>query len=82
MFVLRYTVLLDTMRALAHIGSLPSLYNLHITLSPYQVFGTVAREKFRVDIDNSAIRYYSGTFSFHFILFIQVLVIWSLRLCM
>ena len=69
-------------RALAHIGALHSLYNLHITLSPYQVFGIVAGEKFLVDIDNSAIRYYSGFFfSFHFILFIQVLVIWSLCLC-
>ena len=77
-----YTVLLDTTRALAHIGALPSLYNLHIVLSPYKVFGAVAGEKFRVDIDNSAIRYYSGIFSFHFILFIQVLVIWSLCLCM
>ena len=74
-------MLLDTKRTLAHIGALPSLYNLHITLLPYQVFGTVAGEKFRVDIDNSAIRYYSRIFSFHFILFIQVLVIWSLHLC-
>ena len=65
-----------------HIGSLLSLYNLHITLSPYQVFGAVVGKKFHVDIDNSAIRYYSGIFSFHFILFIQVLVIWSLCLCL
>ena len=63
-----YIVLLDTTRSLAHISALPSLYNLHITLSLYQVFGTVAREKFRVDIENSAIRYYSGIF-FLFILF-------------
>ena len=71
------------MRALAHIGALPSLYNLHITLSAYQVFGAIAGEKFCVDIDNSAIRYYSeiSYFLFYFILFIQVLVIWSLCLC-
>ena len=68
-------------RALSHISALPNLYKLHITLLRYQVFGAVAREKFHVDIDNSAIRYYSGIFfSFHFILFIQVLLIWSLRL--
>ena len=54
------------MRALVHIGALPSLYNLHITISPYQVFGTIAREKFHVDIDNSAIRYYSRIFFFSF----------------
>ena len=65
-----------------HIGALPSLYNLHITLLRYQVFSAVAGEKFRVDIDNSAIRYYSGIFIFfYFFLFIQVLVIWSLHLC-
>ena len=82
MSVLRYTVLLDTTCALVHIGALPSLYNLHITLSPYQVFGVVSSEKFCVDIENSAIRYYFGIFfSFHFILFIQVLVIWSMCLC-
>ena len=58
------------MCALAHIGSLPSLYESHITLSPYQVFGAVVREKFRVDIENSAIRYYSRIFfffSFHLV---------------
>ena len=55
-----YIVLLDMMRALAQIGSLPSLYNLHFTLFPYQVFGVVSGEKFCVDIDNSATRYYFG----------------------
>ena len=70
------------MHALAQIGALSSLYNLHISFSPYQVFSAVAGDKFRLDIDNSAIRYYSGIFfSFHFILIIQFLVIWSLRLC-
>ena len=59
-----YIVLLEMMRALAHIGALPSLYNLHFTLLPYQVFGVVAWEKFCVDIDNSATRYYSGNFFF------------------
>ena len=64
------------------IGALPSLYNLHITLSPYQVFEAVVGEKLCVDIDNSAIRYYFRIFfSFHLILFIQVLVIGSLCLC-
>ena len=48
------------MRALAHIGVLPSLYKSHITFSLYQVFGTVVEKKFRVDIDNIAINYYSG----------------------
>ena len=33
--VLRYTILLDTTRALAHIGALPSLYKSHITLLRY-----------------------------------------------
>ena len=41
-----------------HIG----VYILHITLSAYQVFGAVAGDKFNVDIDNKAIRYYSGIF--------------------
>ena len=45
--VLRYIVLLDTTRALAHIG----VYILHITLSAYQVFGAVAGDKFTVDIE-------------------------------
>ena len=51
-----------------HIGALPGLYKLHITLLHYQVFGAVTGEKFCVDIDNSAIRYYSEFFffSFHF----------------
>ena len=57
-----------------HIG----VYILHITLSAYQVFGAVAGEKFSVDIDNKAIRYYSEIFFFTFILLLQVLVIWSL----
>ena len=57
-------------RALAYIG----VYILHITLSAYQVFGTISREKFSVDINNRAIRYYSGIFVF---IFLQVLVIWS-----
>ena len=62
-------------RALAHIG----VYILHNTLLACQVFGTVAGEKFSVDIDNKAIRYYSGIFFiFIFILLLQVLVIWSL----
>ena len=62
-----YIVLLDMMCALAQIGALPSLYNLHFTILPYQVFGVVAGEKFCVDIDNSATRYYFGIFfSFHF----------------
>ena len=52
--------------ALAHIGALPSLYKSHITFSCYQVFGAVVGEKFRVDIDNSEIRYYSGIL-FYFI---------------
>ena len=69
-FVLRYTVLLDTTRALAHIGALPTLYNLHITLSPYHVFDAIAGDKFRVDIDNSAIRYYSGIFFCFFVSFL------------
>ena len=54
-------------RALVHIGALPSLYKSHITLLHYQVFGVVAGEKFRVDISNSAIRYYSRIL-FYFIL--------------
>ena len=58
------------MRALAHIG----VYILHTTLLAYQVFGVIAEEKFSVDIDNKAIRYYSGIFVFYFVL--QVLVIW------
>ena len=49
-----------------HIGALPSLYKSHITFSRYQVFGVVAGEKFGVDIDNSAIRYYFGTL-FYFV---------------
>ena len=64
-----YTILLDTACALAHIGALPSLYKSHITFSRYQVFGAVVREKFHVDIDNSAIRYYSGIF---FIFFLSI----------
>ena len=48
------------MRALVHIG----VYNLHITLSAYQVLGAVAGEKFCVDIDKKVIRYYSGNFVF------------------
>ena len=77
-----YIVLLDMMRALARIGALPSLYNLHFTLLPCQVFGVVVREKFCVDIDNSATRYYYGNFFFFsFFFIIQVLVILSLRLC-
>ena len=43
-------------------------------LSAYKVFGAVARDRFIVDIDNKAIRYYSGIFVF---IFLQVLVIWS-----
>ena len=78
--VFRYTILLDMTRALAHIGALPSLYKSHITLLRYQVFGAVPEEGFSVDIENSAIRYYSGIFSSHFILFMQVLIIWSLCL--
>ena len=34
------------MLALTHIGVLPSLYKSYITLSAYQVFGTVAGENF------------------------------------
>ena len=68
------------MCALAYIGALPSLYKSHITLLRYQVFGAVPEEELSVDIDNSAIRYYSGFFSSHFISFMQVLVIWSLCL--
>ena len=60
-------MLLDKTRALAHIGALPSLYKSYITLSRYQFFGAIAGEKFRVDIDNSAIRYYS-IILFYFIL--------------
>ena len=77
-----YIVLLDMMRALAHIRALPSLYNLHFTLFPYKVFGVVVGEKFCIDIDNSATRYYYGKFFFFsFFFIIQVLVIWSLCLC-
>ena len=54
------------MRALAHIGALPSLYKSHITLLRYQVFSAFSREKFHVDIDNSAIGY---SLEFYFILF-------------
>ena len=36
-----YTILLDTTRALAHIG----VHILHNTLSAYQVFGVVAGDK-------------------------------------
>ena len=68
--VLRYIVLLDTTRALAHIGV--TVYTSR--LSAYQVFGAIAWEKFSVDIDNKAIRYYSGIFV---LIFLQVLVIWS-----
>ena len=58
------------------------LYSFTHLYGAHQVFGVIAGEKFSVDIDNGAIRYYSGIFfSFHFILFIQVLVIWSLCLC-
>ena len=67
------------MHALAHIGALLSLYKSYITLLTYQFFGAVAGDKSSVDIDNTAIRHYSGIFSFQFILLIQVLVIWSLR---
>ena len=59
--------MLDTTCALAHIGALPSLYKSHITLLCYQVFALFPGKKFRVDIDNSAIRYYSGIFLFIFI---------------
>ena len=44
-------------------------------LTTYQVFGAVVGESFSVDIDKSAIRYYSKIFPFYFILLIQVLVI-------
>ena len=40
----RYTILLDTTRALAHIG----VHILHNILSAYQVFRVVAGDKFRV----------------------------------
>ena len=53
------------MRALVHIG----LHILHLTLSAYQVFGVVVGEKFSFDIENKAIRYYSGIFVFHFFFF-------------
>ena len=43
-----------------HIG----VHILHTTLSTYQVFGTIAGDKFSVDIDNKTIRYYSGIFVF------------------
>ena len=54
-------------RSLAYLGTLPSLYKSHITLSRYQVFYAVAGDKFCVDIDNSEIKYYSGIL-FDFIL--------------
>ena len=54
-----------------HIGALPSLYKSHITLLRYQVFGDVVKEKFHVDIDNSAIRYYSGILFYFTFLFIS-----------
>ena len=56
----RYTILLDTTRALAHIG----VHILHNTLSAYQVFGAISGDKFSVDINNKAIRYYSRIFVF------------------
>ena len=68
-FVLRYTILLDTTRALAYIGPLLGLYKSHITLLRSQVFGAIAGEKFHVDIDNSAIRYYSGILLFLFLFY-------------
>ena len=45
-----------------------------------QVFGAVSREEFHVDINNSAIRYYSGFFFFIYLVIrlTQVLVTWSL----
>ena len=58
-----------------HIG----VHILHITLSAYQVFDAVAGEiSFSVDIEKSAILYYSGIFPFYFILLLQVLVVLSL----
>ena len=59
------------MLSLAHLG----VHVLHIMLTTYQVFGAVVGESFSVDIDKSAIRYYSRIFPFYFILLIQVLVI-------
>ena len=47
-----------------HIVVSPSLYKSQITLLRYQVFGAVAKEKFRVNIDNIAIRYYSEFYLF------------------
>ena len=76
-------MLLDTMRALAHIGATSSFYTSRIR--PIKFLVSLSGKSFSVDIDKSAIRYYSGIFLFFylffkfFILLIQVLVIWSLR---
>ena len=70
--ILSYTILLDTKCVLAHIGALPSLYKSHITLSCYQVFDAVSGEKFRVDIDNSAIRYYYGVLFYFLFYFVYI----------
>ena len=56
-------------------------YTNHIAqIGLSSILALLPGSSFSVDIDKSAIRYYSGIFPFYFILFllIQVLVIWSL----
>ena len=71
--MLRYTILLEAMRALAHIG----IHILHNTLSTYQVFSVVAGDKFSVDIDNNALDITLDQFFYliHFIYFLFILFI-------
>ena len=59
-------------RALARIG----VHILHITLLAYQVFGAVAGESFRVDIEKVQLHITLAFFLSIFILLLQVLVIW------
>ena len=67
------------MRILARAGLCFTLI-IHYIHGAHQVFGSIAWEKFHVDIDNSAVRYYSINIFLYFILVTQVLLIWSLCL--
>ena len=82
--MLRYTILLEAMRALVHIG----IHILHNTLSTYQVFSVVAGDKFSVDIDNNALDitldqfFLFNTFYIFFIYFIYFCILPILHLCL
>ena len=56
--------------------------NLHTYPEPVKFLASLPGRSFCIDIDNSALRYYfrSILLFYYFILFIQVLVTWSLLL--